>query len=86
MTLFYIVTLTQYLNLTTTLLTINKQQIRNLLREKSWLIVNSISVPYSKVLPTKEMYCLHYMIINECRGRQQPDDCFYTLLHDLILV
>ncbi len=26
---------TQYLNLTTTLLTINKQQIRNLLREES---------------------------------------------------
>ncbi len=35
MTLFYIPTTTQYLNLTTTLLTINKQQIRNLLREKS---------------------------------------------------
>ncbi len=33
MTLFYI--LNQYLNLTTTLLTINKQQIRSLLREKS---------------------------------------------------
>ncbi len=35
MTLFYISNSTQYLNLTTTLLTINKQQIRNLLREKS---------------------------------------------------
>ncbi len=35
MTLFYIPKSTQYLNLTTTLLTINKQQIRNLLREKS---------------------------------------------------
>ncbi len=35
MTLFYIPNPTQYLNLTTTLLTINKQKIRNLLREKS---------------------------------------------------
>ncbi len=35
MTLFYISNSTQYLNLATTLLTINKQQIRNLLREKS---------------------------------------------------
>ncbi len=35
MTLFYIPNPTQYLNLTTTLLTISKQQIRNLLREKS---------------------------------------------------
>ncbi len=35
MTLFYILNPTQYLNLTTTLLTINKQQIRNVLREKS---------------------------------------------------
>ncbi len=35
MTLFYIPNPTQYLNLTTTLLTINKQQIRNLLMEKS---------------------------------------------------
>ncbi len=33
MTLFYIPNPTQHLNLTTTLLTINKQQIRNLLRE-----------------------------------------------------
>ncbi len=41
MTLFYIPNPTQYLNLTTTLLTINKQQIRNLLREKSLLIVNT---------------------------------------------
>ncbi len=35
MTLFYIPNPNQYLNLTTTLLTINKQQIRNLLREKA---------------------------------------------------
>ncbi len=35
MTLFYIPNPTQYLNLTTILLTINKQQIRSLLREKS---------------------------------------------------
>ncbi len=35
MTLFYISNPTQYLNLTTTLLTINKQQIRSLLRENS---------------------------------------------------
>ncbi len=35
MTLFYIPNTTQHLNLTTTALTINKQQIRNLLREKS---------------------------------------------------
>ncbi len=35
MTFFYIPNPTQYLNLTTTLLTINKQQIRNLLRETS---------------------------------------------------
>ncbi len=35
MTLFYIPNPTQYLNLTTTLRTINKKQIRNLLREKS---------------------------------------------------
>ncbi len=35
MTLFYIPNPTQYLNLTTTLLTINKQQIRYLLKEKS---------------------------------------------------
>ncbi len=45
MTLFYIPNPTQCLNLTTILITINKQQIMNLLREKSkW-----ISVPYSKV-------------------------------------
>ncbi len=44
MTLFYIPNLTQYLNLTTTLLTINKQQIRNLLREKLLLIVNKCSL------------------------------------------
>ncbi len=35
MALFYIPNPTQCLNLTTTLLTINKQQIRNLLMEKS---------------------------------------------------
>ncbi len=35
MTLFYIPNPTQYLNLTTTILSINKQQIMNLLREKS---------------------------------------------------
>ncbi len=35
MTLFYTPNPTQYLNITTALLTINKQQIRNLLREKS---------------------------------------------------
>ncbi len=35
MTLFYFPNPTQNLNLTTTLLTINKQQLRNLLREKS---------------------------------------------------
>ncbi len=35
MTLFYIPNPTQYQNLTTTLLTIIKQQIRSLLREKS---------------------------------------------------
>ncbi len=35
MTLFYISNPTQYLNLTTTLLTTNKHQIRNLLKEKS---------------------------------------------------
>ncbi len=35
MTVFYIHNPTQYLNLTTTLQTINKQQVMNLLREKS---------------------------------------------------
>ncbi len=35
MIVFYIPNPTQHLNLTTTLLTVNKQQIRNLLREKS---------------------------------------------------
>ncbi len=34
MTIFFIPNPTQYLNLTTTLLSINKQQIRNLLRQK----------------------------------------------------
>ncbi len=43
MTLFYIRNPTQYLNLTT-LLNINKQQIRNVLREKSLLIVNKCSL------------------------------------------
>ncbi len=36
MTIFYIPSPTQYLNLTTTLLTINKQQIRSLLKQKSY--------------------------------------------------
>ncbi len=35
MTTFYIPNPTQYLNLTITLLTINKQKIRSLLRKKS---------------------------------------------------
>ncbi len=35
MTIFYIPNPTQNLNLTTTLLTVNKQQIRSLLRQKS---------------------------------------------------
>ncbi len=35
MTIFYIPNPTRYLNLTTTSLTINKQQIKSLLREKS---------------------------------------------------
>ncbi len=35
MTLFYIPNHTQYINLKTTSLTINKQQIRSLLRQKS---------------------------------------------------
>ncbi len=35
MVVFYIPNPTQYLNLTTTLLTINKQQIRSLLSQKS---------------------------------------------------
>ncbi len=35
MSIFYIPNPTQYLNLTTTLLTINKQQIMSLLREKA---------------------------------------------------
>ncbi len=35
MTIFYIPNAPQYLNLTTTLLTINKQQIRSLLNQKS---------------------------------------------------
>ncbi len=34
MTMFYIHNPTQYLNLTTALLTINEQQIRSLLRQK----------------------------------------------------
>ncbi len=40
MTIFYIPNSTQYLNLTTTLLTINKQQIRSFLRQKSYLMVS----------------------------------------------
>ncbi len=39
MTIFYIPNPTQYLNLTTTLLTFNKQQIKSLLRQTLWLIV-----------------------------------------------
>ncbi len=35
MTIFYIPNPTQYLNLTTTLITINKQQIGSFLRKKS---------------------------------------------------
>ncbi len=35
MIILYIPNLTQYLNLTTTLLTINKHQIRSLFRQKS---------------------------------------------------
>ncbi len=35
MNIFYITNPTKYQNLTTTLLTINKQQIRRLLRQKS---------------------------------------------------
>ncbi len=34
MNIFYILNPTQYLNLTTTLLSINKQQIRSLLKQK----------------------------------------------------
>ncbi len=41
MTLFYIPNHTQYLNLTTTLLTVNKQQIRNLKLNSKKVIVNS---------------------------------------------
>ncbi len=47
MTLFYIPNPTQCLNLTATLLNINKQKIDNLLRERSWLIVNKCSIFYS---------------------------------------
>ncbi len=43
MTLFYIPNPTQYLNLTTTLLTINKQQSRSLLKGKT-LRVNKCSL------------------------------------------
>ncbi len=38
MTIFYIPNSTQYLNLTTTLLTINKQRIRSSLRQKLYLM------------------------------------------------
>ncbi len=44
MTLFYIPKPTQYLNLTTTLLIIIKQQIRNLLRNILYVIVNKCSL------------------------------------------
>ncbi len=39
MSIFYNPNPTQYLNLTTTLLTIDKQQIRSLLRQKTGLMV-----------------------------------------------
>ncbi len=39
MTIFYIPNPTQYLNLIITLLTINKQQIRSFLKQKSQLMV-----------------------------------------------
>ncbi len=39
MTLFYILNATQYINLITTSLTINKQQLKNVLRGK--VVVNS---------------------------------------------
>ncbi len=42
MTIFYIPNPTQYLNLTPTLLTINKQQIRSLLEAK--VIVNGLLI------------------------------------------
>ncbi len=38
MTIFYIPNPTQYINSTTTSLTINKQQIRSLLKQKSQLM------------------------------------------------
>ncbi len=39
MTIFYIPNHTQYLNLTTTLLTINKLQLMSLMKQKSWFMV-----------------------------------------------
>ncbi len=39
MTISYISNPTQYLNLTTALLTINKQQIKRLLKQNSYLMV-----------------------------------------------
>ncbi len=42
MIIFYIPNPTQYLNLTTTVLTINEQQIKSLLREK--VIVNGLLI------------------------------------------
>ncbi len=39
MTIFYIPNPTQYINLTTTSLTINNQKIKSLLRQKSQFIV-----------------------------------------------
>ncbi len=44
MTLFYIPKPTQYLNVTTTLQIIIKQQIRNLLRNILYVIVNKCSL------------------------------------------
>ncbi len=39
MTIFYIPNHAQYLNLTTTLLTINKLQLMSLMKQKSWFMV-----------------------------------------------
>ncbi len=41
MTIFYILNPTQCLNLTTTLLTINKEQIRSFIEAK-WMVVNGL--------------------------------------------
>ncbi len=44
MTIFYIPIPKQYLNITTTLLTINKQQTRSLLRQKLMFVVNGLLI------------------------------------------